>query len=104
MVKVNTDWLEELGVQAANKLDLHKLLDWAANELEMRVGHTILDSLTDEQISEFQNTDDANARLKWIEKTYPDYKSVVHVHYHAMSEEIKNAEDKHALITSWTTS
>jgi hypothetical protein len=101
MIDINTEWLEGLGVQAAKKADMDKLVARAEGELQVRIGNILIEDFTDEQIDEFEGISDEDEKLAWLEKAYPTYKKVVKAEYDAMSKEIKKASDKIALIEGW---
>lgn len=96
MFKLDNNLLEELGLGALPADEKNKMLAHIYETLEMRVGMTLADKMSDEQLDDFEefiNRDDQDGALKWLETNFPDYKKVVAAELDKLKGEIKaNAE------------
>ncbi len=104
MFKLDNNLLEELGLGALPTDEKNKMLAHIYETLEMRVGMTLADKMSDEQLDDFEayiNKDDQDGALKWLEANFPDYKKVVAAELDKLKNEIKaNAEHIVAASTS----
>ena len=100
MVNIDEIWLTELGVTASNEKETEDLLDSIEEELEIRVGTKIINSMTKTQLSEFEKLDD-DKRESFIDKVFPDYDEVVTQEYNFIGYQITKSKDKIALIKGW---
>lgn len=104
MHKIDVQWLTKLCVDFSYLAaeDKETLVNKVLAELEIRVGNTLAEKLSDEQVEEFEkvmnNDDDA---LTWLTENYPDYPIVVEDEAKRLGEEITRSSDKVALIMSW---
>jgi hypothetical protein len=106
--KLNVDrsWLRELGVDSVTiQSTMDELVDITYHELELRVGEILANAMTNEQLDEFEAINDSqgdDAAFDWINQTLPHYKQVVDEEHEKIGSEIKDAEDKEAIILSWS--
>jgi hypothetical protein len=80
MFKLDDNLLQELGLGNLSPDDKRVMLGHIYETLEMRVGMTLAQQMTNEQLDEFESFIDANdeaGALKWLETNFPDYKQVV---------------------------
>jgi len=92
MFKLDDNLLQELGLGALSPEDKRVMLGHIYETLEMRVGMTLAQQMTDEQLNEFERFIDANdeaGALKWLETNFPDYKQVVANELDKLKNEIK---------------
>lgn len=105
--KTNIDrsWLRDLGIDGADtKSTMDELVALAYNELELRVGNVLANEMTNQQLDEFEAINDSkgdDAALEWLEQNMPHYKQVVTDEHKKLSDEVRSAEDKEAVITAW---
>lgn len=94
--------LKEAGVDLPERR-MDRLATKVARELELRVGNTITDHLTDDQLEEFDRiVMEANEKqLKWLLKHYPDYEKVVALEEKKLRKEISKAKSPAILIKHW---
>ncbi len=94
MFKLDDNLLKELGLGALPAAEKNKMLAHIYETLEMRVGMTLAQQMTDEQLNEFEafidQNDEAGA-LKWLETNFPNYKQVVADELEKLKAEIKAA-------------
>ena len=94
MFKLDDNLLRELGLGSLSAEEKNKMLAHIYETLEMRVGMTLAEQMTDAQLNEFEsfidNNDEAGA-LKWLETNFPNYKQVVADELDKLKTEIKTA-------------
>lgn len=94
MFKLDDNLLKELGLGALPPAEKNKMLTHIYETLEMRVGMTLAQQMTDAQLNEFETFIDSNdeaGALKWLETNFPDYKQVVADELDKLKAEIKAA-------------
>lgn len=92
MFKLDDNLLQELGLGALSPEDKKVMLGHIYETLEMRVGMTLAQQMTNEQLDEFEGFIDSNdeaGALKWLETNFPDYKQVVANELDKLKAEIK---------------
>lgn len=92
MFKLDDNLLQELGLGALSPEDKRVMLGHIYETLEMRVGMTLAQQMSNEQLDEFEGFIDANdeaGALKWLETNFPDYKQVVASELDKLKAEIK---------------
>ena len=92
MFKLDDNLLQELGLGALPAEDKRVMLSHIYETLEMRVGMTLAQQMTNEQLDEFEAFIDSNdeaGALKWLETNFPDYKKVVASELDKLKAEIK---------------
>lgn len=94
MIKLDDNLLAELGLQALPAEEKKNLLRHIYETLEMRVGTTLAQQMTDAQLDEFEsfinNNDEAGA-LRWLETNFPNYKDVVAHEFETLKHEVRQA-------------
>lgn len=93
MFKLDDNLLQELGLGALSSEDKRIMLGHIYETLEMRVGMTLAQQMSNEQLDEFEGFIDANdeaGALKWLETNFPDYKQVVASELEKLKNEIKS--------------
>lgn len=94
MFKLDDNLLIELGLGNLPPAEKNKMLGHIYETLEMRVGMTLAQQMTDEQLNEFEGFIDSNdeaGALKWLETNFPNYKQVVADELEGLKAEIKTA-------------
>lgn len=92
MFKLDDNLLQELGLGTLSPEDKKVMLGHIYETLEMRVGMTLAQQMTNEQLDEFEGFIDSNdeaGALKWLETNFPDYKQVVANELDKLKAEIK---------------
>ena len=93
MFKLDDNLLKELGLGELPAADKNKMLGHIYETLEMRVGMTLAQQMSDEQLTEFESYIDGNdeaGALKWLESNFPNYKQVVSDELEKLKIEIKS--------------
>lgn len=92
MIKLDDNLLAELGLHALPPEEKKNLLRHIYETLEMRVGTTLAQQMTDAQLDEFEgfinNNDEAGA-LHWLETNFPNYKDVVAHEFDLLKNEVR---------------
>lgn len=94
MFKLDDNLLRELGLGTLPPAEKNKMLAHIYETLEMRVGMTLAQQMSEEQLSEFEGFIDRNdeaGALKWLETNFPNYKQVVAEELEKLKAEIKAA-------------
>lgn len=92
MFKLDDNLLNELGLGTLPAEDKRAMLGHIYETLEMRVGMTLAQQMTNEQLDEFESFIDSNdeaGALKWLETNFPNYKQVVAEELEKLKAEIK---------------
>lgn len=92
MFKLDDNLLQELGLGTLAAEDKRAMLGHIYETLEMRVGMTLAQQMTNEQLDEFEAFIDSNdeaGALKWLETNFPNYKQVVADELEKLKAEIK---------------
>ena len=94
MFKLDDNLLQELGLGSLVPAEKNKMLGDIYDALEMRVGMTLAQQMTNEQLKEFEtfidSKDEAGA-LRWLETNFPNYKDVVAGELEKLKAEVKAA-------------
>lgn len=94
MFKLDDNLLRELGLGSLPPAEKNRMLGHIYETLEMRVGMTLANQMTDAQLTEFESFIDGNdeaGALKWLESNFPNYKQVVADELEKLKVEIKAA-------------
>lgn len=94
MFKLDDNLLRELGLGTLPPVEKNKMLGHIYETLEMRVGMTLAQQMTDDQLKEFETFIDSNdeaGALKWLETNFPNYKQVVADELEKLKAEVKTA-------------
>jgi hypothetical protein len=83
MLKLDNNLLQEIGLGGLPEEQKKAMLQHIYETLELRVGTTLANQMTDQQLQEFERFIDAGGdnsqaeALKWLETNLPNYKDVV---------------------------
>lgn len=97
MLKIDNNLLIELGLGDLPVDEKNRLLRHIYETLEMRVGMTLAQQMSDEQLTQFESYIDSNdeaGALKWLEANFPNYKDVVAEELEKLKTEIASDADK----------
>ena len=101
-MKLDNEFLAELGLAALPEQEKQALLAQIVETLEMRVGTVLANGLTEAQLAEFEqfmNSNDQEGALKWLETNAPNYKDVVKGELVKLKDEISSSAE-HILAAS----
>lgn len=94
MFKLDDNLLIELGLGSLPPADKNQMLKHIYETLEMRVGMTLAQQMSDQQLNEFEafiDSNDEKGALSWLESNFPDYKNVVAGELEKLKAEVKTA-------------
>ena len=94
MLKLDDNFLKELGLAELPTDEKKKMLAHIYETLELRVGMKLAENMTDTQLDEFEKLADANdetGSLKWLETNVPNYRDVVIAELEKLKTEIKKS-------------
>ena len=97
MLKIDNNLLIELGLGDMPVEEKNSMLKHIYETLEMRVGMTLAQQMTDAQLAEFEgyiDSKDESGALKWLESNFPNYKDVVAQELEKLKAEIKDNADQ----------
>jgi len=92
MFQLDDNLLKELGLGDLPAEEKNKMLAHIYETLELRVGMTLAEKMTDAQLDEFEafiDRNDEDGALKWLETNFPNYKDTVADELNKLKEEIK---------------
>lgn len=92
MFKLDENLLIEVGLGSLPPAEKNRMLDHIFETLEMRVGITLANQMSEEQLKDFERYIDANdeaGAMKWLETNFPNYKQVVGDELNKLKAEIK---------------
>ena len=94
MIKLDDNLLAELGLHVLPPEEKKNLLRHIYETLEMRVGTTLAQQMTDAQLDEFEgfiNANDEAGALRWLESNFPNYKDVVAQEFEKLKVEVRQS-------------
>lgn len=94
MIKLDDNFLAELGLGSLPEDEKKKMLGQIYETLEMRVGTKLAQNMSDAQLAEFEKLMDANdeeGAFKWLQTNVPNYKDVVANELETLKDEVKTA-------------
>ena len=92
MFQLDDNLLKELGLGDLPAEEKNKMLAHIYETLELRVGMTLAEKMTDAQLDEFEafiDRNDEDGALKWLETNFPNYKDTVADELGKLKEEIR---------------
>src|SRR3954464_7143562 len=92
MFQLDDNLLRELGLGDLPPEEKNKMLGHIYETLELRVGMTLAEKMTDAQLDEFEGYIDRNdeeGALKWLETNFPNYKDTVADELNKLKSEIR---------------
>lgn len=93
MFQLDDNLLKELGLGDLPADEKNKMLAHIYETLELRVGMTLAEKMTDAQLDEFEafiDKNDEDGALKWLETNFPNYKDTVASELEKLKEEVKS--------------
>lgn len=88
MIRIDDEFMSEVGLDTMPPLEKKAFMDGAEEELEIRVGSTIAERLTQEQVTEFSQIEDDGVALKWLNERVPDFRDLVMKTFQEFKQEI----------------
>jgi hypothetical protein len=93
MLNLNDTFLEEIGLVNLSADEKKKTLSYVQEMLEMRVGTRLANSMSDDQLDEFEaltsNKQSNESLRRWLKTNFPNYEHVVEEELEKLKAEIK---------------
>ena len=86
-------FLREVGLAVMPEDERRAFIEYAQEELEVRIGEEIAKGMSEEKMREFEDADD-EAALEWLKENKPDYKEIVKATVEELKGEISRNKDK----------
>ncbi len=86
-------FLREVGLAAMPEVEKKAFVEYAQEELEVRIGEEIAKGIEPEKMREFEEAND-EAALEWLRENKPDYKEIVKKTITELKEEISRNKDR----------
>ncbi len=94
MIRLDDNFLAELGLAALPTDDKKQMLAQIYETLEMRVGMKLAENMSDQQLQDFERLMDAKdeaGAFQWLQTNVPNYKEVVKQELDILKEEVRNS-------------
>jgi hypothetical protein len=91
MISLDDNLLKELGLYDLSDAHRNAVLRCLYDELELRVGTTLAEQMTDQQLDEFEffiDNDDEQGAFEWLQRNLPEYPEVVQQEFATLKSEI----------------
>ena len=93
-MEVNEGFLREVGLSAMPEAQKKAFLEYAQEELEVRVGEEIAAGMTEERMREFEAAQTDEETEKWLNAYKPNYREIVDKTIEDFKNEISRNRDK----------
>ncbi len=88
MIRVDEEFMAEVGLAEMPAAEKQEFMNYAEEELEVRVGQQIGARMTDAQLDEFERIFDVAEAAEWLEKNVPNYREIVENVFGAFKKEL----------------
>ena len=88
-MQLDENFLQEMGLGALPEEQKREFLEYAQEELEVRIGERISKGLTEVQLNAFDQITDPAEAAKWLAQNRPDYREIVNRTIEEMKSEIR---------------
>ena len=93
-MEFNENFLKEVGLIAMPEDQKRAFLEYAQEELEVRVGEEIAAGMTEEKMREFEAAETPEETQRWLEENKPNYRELVDKTVRELKDEITRNRDK----------
>lgn len=93
-MEITEGFLKEVGLAAMPEDQKKAFLEYAQEELEVRVGEEIAEGMTEEKMKEFESATTDEETEKWLNENKPNYREIVKNTIDDFKEEISRNRDK----------
>lgn len=97
MFHLDDQFLQSVGLGAMPDDQKSMFLDHLLEELELRIGTRLAESMSSEELNEFESLIEARdepGALEWLETHHPDYRMVVSEELEKLKREVSASKDK----------
>lgn len=92
-MEFDEEFLKEVGLAVMPEEERKAFIEYAQEELEVRIGEEIAKGVEPEKMREFEEADDETA-LRWLKENKPDYKEIVKKTISELKDEISRNKDR----------
>ncbi len=89
-MRVDDQFINEVGLAGMPADERSAFMMHAEEELEVRVGRTLSQNLSEAQLSEFDAIDDTNEAQAWLEHNAPTFRSIVKNIFDTFKQELQD--------------
>lgn len=89
MIRVDENFMMEVGLGDMPEAEAQAFIDHAEEELEVRVGQKLSENLSDTELIEFTQIEDAMEARNWLENKVPGFQEVVLKVFRDFKDEIR---------------
>lgn len=89
MIRVDDNFMMEVGLGDMPEAEAQAFIDHAEEELEVRVGQKLSENLSDAELIEFTQIEDAMEARNWLENKIPGFQEVVLKVFRDFKDEIR---------------
>lgn len=89
-MRIDDQFMNEVGLADMPAAERSAFMVHAEDELEVRVGRTISQDLSEEQLSEFDAIIDTNEAQAWLEHNAPTFRSIVKNVFDTFKQELQD--------------
>lgn len=94
MIRVDEQFMEEVGLSDMPADEKQEFMQHAEEELEVRVGQRVGVGLSKEQLLEFSEIDDLDIATDWLNRYVPDFRDRVKAVFEDFKQEIASERDQ----------
>ncbi len=87
-------FLREVGLSVMGEEEKQAFLDYAQEELEVRIGEEIAEGMTEEKMREFEGAKTDEEAKRWLEENKPNYREIVQKTIDELKAEIARNREK----------
>ena len=93
-MRIDEDFLREVGLSVMPEEQKKAFLAYAEEELEVRIGERISEGIKPEKLKEFEKLDDDMTALMWLRENKPDFVEIVDRTIEELKQEIVASREK----------
>lgn len=93
-MQIDEEFMEEVGLSEMPEAEKQAFIQHAEEELEVRVGQGVGAELSDEQLVEFDQIQDAAEARTWLEQNVPNFREIVAHIYNNFKQELIGERQK----------
>lgn len=88
MIRVDDDFMAEVGLDGMPEAEKQAFMEYAEEELEVRVGQEISLGLTDQQLEDFSLITEERQAADWLANNVPNFREVAEKVFGGFKQEI----------------
>lgn len=93
-MELDEGFLREVGLSAMPEEQREAFLEYAQEELEVRVGEEIAAGMTEEKMQEFEEAKTDEETERWLKENKPNYRELVEKTIRELKDEISRNRSK----------